>query len=98
MGLWSWLNRRKPTNGATDVGRVVPDQPGEQEPMTPEQVADLKDAWVELAEAAKNSAVTGFHGCSRGGRPWQEDPAAVRTVAALIRRVDKDDAATKEQP
>jgi acyl-CoA reductase-like NAD-dependent aldehyde dehydrogenase len=98
MGLWSWLGRRKPTTGANDMDRVVPDQPKEQESLTPEQLAELKDAWAELAEAAKESAVTGFHACSRGGKPWQEDPAAVRSLAALIRSIDKDGAATKSLP
>ncbi|QSZ55693.1 hypothetical protein AYX19_21420 (plasmid) [Paenarthrobacter ureafaciens] len=70
-------------------------EPKEQEPLTPEQVADLKAAWAELAEAAKESAATGFHACSRGSKPWQEDPAAVRSMAALLRSVDAEDAATE---
>lgn len=98
MGLWSWLGWRKPTTGDRHVDRVVPDQPKEQEPPTAEQLAELKDAWAELAEAVKESAVTGFHSCSRGGKPWQEDPAAVRSMAALVRSIDKDDAATKGLP
>jgi hypothetical protein len=61
----------------------------------PEQKADLKAAWDELAEAAKESAATSFHACSRGGKPWQEDPAAVRNMAALLRRIDAEDAATE---
>ena len=94
MGLWSWFGRRKRTTGAGESARVVAAAP-EQEPLSPEQAADLKAAWAELTEAAKESAVTGFHACSRGGKPWQEDPAAVRAVAAMLRRVDADDAATE---
>ena len=98
MGLWSWLGRRKPTKGADDAERVVPDQHKEQEPLTPDQLAELKDAWAELAEAAKESAVTRFHACSRGGRPWQEDPAAVRSMAAMLRGFGKEDAAAEGLP
>lgn len=97
MGLWSWLGRRKPASGRVGV-RVAPAQPQEPEPLTAEQREDLQVAWAELAEAAKESTATGFHACSRGGRPWQEDPAAVRTVAALIRSVDKDDAGPERAP
>jgi hypothetical protein len=62
--------------------------------MTPEEVADLKEAWAELAEAAKESAVTSFRACSRGGKPWQEDPDAVRSMATLLRHFDKENATT----
>ena len=89
MGLWSWFSRRKPTTDADGIGLMTVRQPEEQKPLTPEQMADLKDAWAELAEAADASAATGFHACSRGGKSWQEDPAAVRTVAALLRNAGK---------
>ena len=96
MGLWSWFARRRtPATAAGRRASAAAIEPKEQEPLTPEQVADLKAAWAELAEAAKESAATGFHACSRGGKPWQEDPAAVRSMAALLRRVDAEDAATE---
>ena len=96
MGLRSWFaHRRTPATAASRPAFAAAIEPKEQEPVTPEQMADLKAAWDELAEAAKESAVTGFHACSRGRKPWQEDPAAVRAVAALLRRVDADDAATE---
>jgi hypothetical protein len=96
MGLWSWFaRRRKPATAAGSPAFAAAIEPKEQEPLTPEQMADLKAAWAELAEAAKESAATGFHACSRGGKPWQEDPAAVRSMAALLRRVDAEDAATE---
>ncbi|MFC0455054.1 hypothetical protein ACFFGR_00595 [Arthrobacter liuii] len=61
-------------------------------------MADLKAAWAELAEAAKESAVTGFHACSRGGRPWQEDPASVRSMAAMLRSFPAEDASIEGAP
>ena len=94
MGLWSWFaRRRKPATAAGLPAFAAAIEP--KEPLTPERVAELKAAWAELAEAAKESAATGFHACSRGGKPWQEDPAAVRSMAALLRRVDAEDAATE---
>ncbi|MDP9889948.1 hypothetical protein [Pseudarthrobacter enclensis] len=96
MGLWSWFaRRRKPTPAARRPTFAAAIEPKDHEPLTPEQLADLKAAWAELAEAAKESAATSFHACSRGGKPWQEDPAAVRSMAALLRRVDAEDAATE---
>ncbi|WP_395405906.1 hypothetical protein ACHMXB_22115 (plasmid) [Arthrobacter sp. UC242_113] len=96
MGLSSWFARlRKPATGAGCPALAAAIEPKEQEPSTPEQVADLKAAWAELAEAAKESSATGFHACSRGGKPWQEDPAAIRSMAALLRRVSAEDAATE---
>lgn len=94
MGVWSWFApRRKPVTGAGRPALAAAVAPPEEEPLTAARVADLKVAGAELAEAAEESRVTGFHACSRGGKPWQEDPAAVRAVAALLRRVDADDAA-----
>jgi hypothetical protein len=96
MGLWSWFAcRRKPATAAGRPAFAASIKQKEQEPSTPEQKADLKAAWDELAEAAKESAATSFHACSRGGKPWQEDPAAVRNMAALLRRIDAEDAATE---
>ncbi|MEV8132764.1 MULTISPECIES: hypothetical protein [Pseudarthrobacter] len=95
MGLWSWFGRRKKTTGAGESGQVVAAAPEEQEPLSPEQVADLEAAWAELAEAAKESAVTGFRACSRGGKPWQEDPASVRSMVAMLRSFPAEDAAAE---
>jgi hypothetical protein len=96
MGLWSWFaRRRKPATGAGRPALAAAIKPKEQEPLAPEQVADLQAAWADLAKAAKGSAVTSFHPCSRGGKPWQEDPATVRSVAAMLRRVDPEDAVTE---
>jgi hypothetical protein len=99
MALWSrFARRRKPATGAGRTALAAAIEPKEQEPLTPEQAADLKAAWAELAEAAKESSATGFHACSRGGKPWQEDPAAIRTMAAILRRVSAEDAATEVPP
>jgi len=98
MGLRDWFGLRKPVPIVGGSVLALAAVPEEQEPLTPEQVAELKDAWAELAEAAKESAATNFHACSRGGKPWQEDPAAVRSMAALLRSFGKEEAATEGTP
>jgi hypothetical protein len=67
-------------------------EPAVQEPSSPEQLAELQDAWAELAEAAKGTGATGLHACSRNGRRWEEDPAAVRGLAAILRNVRAEEA------
>lgn len=86
MGLKS-LFRRKATAATAPIALVAAPAPTAEEPLSPEALEELKDAWADLEEAAKESGVKGIHACSRGGRPWQKDPAAVRTIAAAIRSV-----------
>jgi hypothetical protein len=52
---------------------------------------ELQAAWVELTEAAKGSRVTSFHAYTRTGRPWTDDPEAVRAVAATLREFPAPD-------
>ncbi|MFF2317378.1 hypothetical protein ACFVTE_14020 [Arthrobacter sp. NPDC058097] len=49
------------------------------------QTEDLQEAWAELTEAARGSKVMSFHACTANGVPWGQDPAAVRTIAAILR-------------
>ena len=58
---------------------------------TPELQAELREAWAELAEAAKASKVKNFHACTRTARHWTEDPAAVRAIAATLREFPDTD-------
>jgi hypothetical protein len=69
-----------------------------QEPPTPEQLAELQDAGAELAEAAKGPGVKSFHACGRGGKPWQEDPAAVRSMTAMLRGLSEENIAAEVGP
>jgi len=84
MGLWSFFSRRAAAARAA-APVIAAREPEPQEPLTAEQLAELQDAWAELAEATESSGATGLHACSRNGRPWQEDPAAVRGLAAILR-------------
>lgn len=93
MGLRSLFRKRQ--SAAVFVPQCGPEQ---QEPKTPEQLAELVDAWAELAAAAKESGVENFHACSRSGKPWQEDPASVRGMAAILRALRKEVAVPELEP
>ncbi|WP_024821111.1 hypothetical protein [Arthrobacter sp. 31Y] len=62
----------------------TPREPG---PLTPEQLADLEAARVELRQAMEESQVASFRACSRNGRHWAEDPDAMRAMAASFRSI-----------
>ena len=83
MGLQN-VSGRGPEVAGAPVSTVVV-QPEAQEPLTPEQLAELQDAWAELSQAAEGSGVTRLHACSRNSKRWEEDPEAVRGLAATLR-------------
>jgi len=57
------------------------------EPLTPEQLAELQAARADLAEAVKDSGVKNIRACTRNGKPWQRDAAAVRGIASTLRNL-----------
>lgn len=63
----------------------MPDTSGGDAPLPEERQDELRAAWAELMNAAGGSRVISFHACTRSGKPWTEDPAAVRDVAATLR-------------
>jgi hypothetical protein len=85
MGLRSFFQRSPARAEVSLPAAAVQIASIEREPLSPEQLAELQEAWVELTEAARGSKVTSFHACTRAGGPWTEDPAAVRAVAATLR-------------
>ena len=89
MGIRSLFQRKVVTT--TRVSPVPLGPAGHDEPLSPERQGELQEAWVELTEAARGSKVTSFHACTRTGRPWTEDPAAVRAVAATLREFPASD-------
>lgn len=89
MGLRSLFHRKATTTGHAGPDLAVTAPPNE--PLPPERQEDLLAAWDELTEAANGSRVTSFHACTRTGRPWTEDPAAVRAVAATLREFPASD-------
>jgi acyl-CoA reductase-like NAD-dependent aldehyde dehydrogenase len=97
MGLRSFFRGRTAMAGETAVSKAVI-APAVPEPLTPEDLAELQEAWAELAEAAKDSAVKSFHACTRNGKPWQEDPASVRSMAAMLRSFPAEDSSADTKP
>ncbi len=89
MGLRSLFQRKAAT--AAPVVPVRAAAPPPDAPMSPELQEELRCAWDELTEAAKASKVTKFQACTRTGRPWTEDPAAVRAIAATLREFPETD-------
>lgn len=83
MGLRSLFQRKTVTTEHASPVQAV--NAGQYEPKSPECQQELQDAWAELTKAARGSKVTSFHACTRTGRPWTEDPAAIRDVAATLR-------------
>jgi hypothetical protein len=91
MGLRSFFQRSPARAEVSRPAAAVQIASVEREPLSPEQLAELQAGWVELTEAARGSKVTSFHACTRAGRPWTEDPAAVRAVAATLREFPVSD-------
>ncbi|MDQ0733534.1 hypothetical protein QFZ57_004393 [Arthrobacter sp. B1I2] len=97
MGLGSFFRRGRTAAGDAAVSRAVV-EPQAEEPLTPAELADLQEAWAEFAEAAKCSGVNGVHACTRNGKPWQEDPASVRSMAAMLRSFPAEDSSADTKP
>lgn len=89
MGLRSLFQRKAVTTAPAATSPEA--NAAQDDPLSPELPEDLRCAWDELAEAAKNSRVTNFHASTRTGRPWTEDPTAVRAIAATLREFPERD-------
>lgn len=89
MGLRNLLRRRQ-TPATVMPAPSTTSTLHEYESLTSEQRADLQAARVELQQAMEDSYVTSFRACSRDGRPWLEDPDAMRAMAAIFRSVKED--------
>lgn len=97
MGLRSFFRRRQ-TAAGNMPGSIAVVEPQAEDPLTPEESAELQETWAEFAEAAKGSGVKSVHACTRTGKPWQKDPAAVRNMAALLRHVRDEDTTPGTEP
>ncbi|MGM7774479.1 hypothetical protein ACSVHC_00395 [Arthrobacter sp. KNU-44] len=89
MRIRDFLGRRRTEAGSSPAVAA----PKEREPLTPAQLADLGKAWVELNQAAEDAGVKTFRACTRDGSSWEDDPEAVRGMAALIRGLPRADEA-----
>jgi hypothetical protein len=84
MGLRSIFRKRPAATGTADATPAA-GGPEPAEPLTAEQPRGLEEAWAELAAAQEASELTNVHACTRTGRSWTKDPAAIRAVAATLR-------------
>ncbi|GAA5201715.1 hypothetical protein GCM10023346_46720 [Arthrobacter gyeryongensis] len=84
MGLRRFF-RRSPAGTAERVPAVVLTKPKPMQPQSPEHLAELQEALAELAQAAAGAGVTRFHACGRNGKSWEDDPIAIRALAATFR-------------
>jgi hypothetical protein len=82
MGLRNFFQRKPATASSAAPS---PADETQDDVLSPADLADLEEAWADLAAAAEASEITDFHACTRTGRPWIEDPAAVRAAAATLR-------------
>uniref|UniRef100_UPI003F495756 hypothetical protein n=1 Tax=Paenarthrobacter nicotinovorans TaxID=29320 RepID=UPI003F495756 len=53
--------------------------------MNPEDSPKLVQAWAVLDAVAELAGIAEFRACTRDGTAWQQNPAAVRVIAATIR-------------
>lgn len=98
VGLRSLFGRRQKAAVRTVAAPITVSEPATEEPVTPEELSELQEAWAEFAEAAKDSGAKSVHACTRNGKPWQEDAASVRSMAALLRRVRDEDTKPGTEP
>jgi hypothetical protein len=82
MGLRSFFQRKPATASSAAPS---PADGTRDDVLSPANLADLQEAWAELAATAEASEMTNFRACTRTGRSWIEDPAAVRAAAATLR-------------
>jgi hypothetical protein len=82
MGLRSFF-QRKPAPGSSPTPSPADETQGQF--LSPEDLADLEAAWADLAAAAEASEMTNFRACTRTGKSWTGDPAAVRAAATTLR-------------
>lgn len=92
------LFRRRRTAPDSEESTPAAGAPTGPDLLTPDQAADVEQAWVELRQAAEEAGATTFRACTRGGSRWEEDPAAVRALAAALRSFKEADTATGSDP
>lgn len=98
MKISELFRPRRAVSGAGQAATPPPVEPAPPavegaSPLSPEELRDIQDAWAELTQAAKDAGVTNFHACGRGGQHWSESASSIRSLAALLRNMPRDDAA-----
>lgn len=84
MGLRNFLNRRnRPVEAGPPHASAA--ATASEPPLAPGQLADLDAARVELLQLAAEVGVKSLSACPRDGSRWQDDPATIRSITALLR-------------
>ena len=82
--LRGFLGRRTTPAAAESVPEASPVE-AERPPLTPAQLADLREAWAELRQAAQEAGVKSFSSCTRDGSRWEENLDSVRAMTRTIK-------------
>ncbi|WP_395405982.1 hypothetical protein ACHMXB_22865 (plasmid) [Arthrobacter sp. UC242_113] len=86
MGLREFFGRRRTPAAAESFPAATET---ERAPLTPAQLADLEEAWVELRQASQEAGVTSFRACTRDGSRWEDNPESVRAMTRMIKGTQK---------
>ncbi|MFE4080441.1 hypothetical protein [Paenarthrobacter sp. YIM B13468] len=101
MGLLNFLNRRSLPTVVAPPSAVGQDASTGQEPKpaaepVPGQLADLEAARTELLQLAAAVGVESLNACPRDGSRWQDDPATIRAITAVIREAHLEEQLSAE--
>ena len=88
MGLREFFGRRR-TPAAAESFPVASATETERAPLTPAQLAELEEAWVELRQASQEAGVKSFRACTRDGSRWEDNPESVRAMTRMIKGTQK---------
>lgn len=88
MGLREFFGRRR-TSATAVPFPVASAMKTERPPLTPAQLADLEEAWVELRQACQEAGVKSFSACTRDGSRWEDNPESVRAMTRMIKDTHK---------
>lgn len=88
MGLREFFGRRRTPAAAASFPAASAVET-ERPPLTPAELADLEEAWVELRQASQEAGVTSFRACTRDGSRWEDNPESVRAMTRMIKGTQK---------
>ena len=84
MGLREFFGRRR-TPAAAESFPFTSATKTKRPPLTPAELADLEEAWVELRQASQEAGVKSFRACTRDGSRWEDNPESVRAMTRMIK-------------
>ncbi|NIJ03441.1 hypothetical protein FHR86_003800 [Paenarthrobacter ilicis] len=96
MGLRNFLNRSNPFSRGGSSSTAAPDATVAKDPLptlepSPGQLEDLESARAELLQLAAAVGLESLNACPRDGSRWQDDPATIRSITAVIREAQLEE-------